>query len=49
MANVLFPGTIAGVVLLPIMIYHALQLIVASIIAQAMAHRQLENLEVIQE
>ena len=49
MANVLFPGTIAGVVLLPIMIYHALQLIVASIIAQAMAHRQRENSEVIPE
>ncbi|GAB3895322.1 bile acid:sodium symporter family protein [Spirosoma agri] len=40
MANVLFPGTMAGVALLPIMIYHALQLIVASIIAQAMAQRQ---------
>ncbi len=40
MANVLFPGSIAGVVLLPIMLYHALQLIVASIIAQAMARRK---------
>jgi sodium/bile acid cotransporter 7 len=40
MANVLFPGNIAGVALLPIMMYHALQLIVASIIAQAMAHRK---------
>jgi len=51
MANVLFPGTIAGVVLLPIMIYHALQLIVASIIAQSMAHRQvqLEKNKAIQE
>ncbi len=39
MANVLFPGSIAGVVLLPIMLYHALQLIVASIIAQGMARR----------
>lgn len=45
MANVLFPGSIAGVVLLPIMLYHALQLIVASIIAQAMAHRQREASE----
>ena len=39
MANVLFPISTAGVALLPIMIYHALQLIVASIIAQAMARR----------
>ncbi|AUD02803.1 bile acid:sodium symporter family protein [Spirosoma pollinicola] len=48
MANVLFPGTIAGVVLLPIMIYHALQLIVASIIAQSMAHRVQEKKSAIQ-
>lgn len=34
MASMLFAGSIAGVVLLPIMIYHALQLIVASILAQ---------------
>lgn len=40
MATVLFPGSVAGVALLPIMIYHALQLIVASIVAQAMARRQ---------
>ncbi|WP_262707513.1 bile acid:sodium symporter family protein [Larkinella soli] len=37
MVNVLFPGTIAGIALLPIMIYHGLQLIAASILAQAMA------------
>lgn len=49
MANVLFPGSLAGVVLLPIMLYHALQLIVASILAQAMARRQLANPNVIQE
>ncbi|MVM30051.1 bile acid:sodium symporter [Spirosoma sp. HMF4905] len=49
MANVLFPGSMAGVALLPIMIYHALQLIVASIIAQAMARRQTKKIEVIQE
>ncbi|GAB3011525.1 bile acid:sodium symporter family protein [Spirosoma pulveris] len=48
MAKVLFPGSIAGVVLLPIMIYHALQLIVASIIAQGMAHRQQEKEKAIQ-
>ena len=40
MANVLFPGSMAGVVLLPIMMYHALQLIVASMLAQAMARRR---------
>lgn len=34
MANVLFPGNAVGVVLLPIMMYHALQLIAASILAQ---------------
>ena len=39
MANVLFPSSIAGVILLPIMVFHALQLIVASIIAQRMAQR----------
>ncbi|GAB3947386.1 bile acid:sodium symporter [Spirosoma harenae] len=39
MVKVLFPATMAGVVILPIMIYHALQLIVASIIAQAMARK----------
>lgn len=49
MANVLFPGSLAGVALLPIMMYHALQLIVASIIAQAMAQRQRETTTVIQE
>ena len=48
MANVLFPGAVAGVVLLPIMMYHALQLIVASILAQSMAHRQLEKEKAIQ-
>ncbi len=40
MSKVLFPdATIIGVVLLPIMLYHALQLIAASIIAQAMARK----------
>lgn len=46
MANVLFPGATAGVVLLPIMMYHALQLVVASILAQAMAHQQTKKIEV---
>ena len=40
MANVLFPGNMAGIVLLPIMMYHALQLIVASVLAQAMARQK---------
>ncbi|GAB2598546.1 bile acid:sodium symporter [Spirosoma areae] len=39
MATVLFPGSLAGIALLPIMLYHALQLIVASMLAQAMARR----------
>ena len=39
MSKVLFPGPQAGLMLLPIMIYHALQLIAASIIAQRMAAR----------
>ncbi|TAE30661.1 MAG: bile acid:sodium symporter [Cytophagales bacterium] len=39
MAKVLFAGSAAGVALLPIMIYHALQLIVASVLAQRMARR----------
>lgn len=45
MANVLFPGSVAGVALLPIMMYHALQLIVASIIAQRMARQQANQLD----
>ncbi len=41
MAKVLFSGnSTMGLMLLPIMIYHALQLILASIIAQAMAQRK---------
>ncbi|WP_345264472.1 bile acid:sodium symporter family protein [Nibrella viscosa] len=40
MSKVLFPdATVVGIVLLPIMLYHALQLIAASVIAQAMARR----------
>jgi sodium/bile acid cotransporter 7 len=40
MSKVLFPGSdIVGIVLLPLMIYHALQLIAASIIAQSMAKK----------
>ncbi|GAB4002672.1 bile acid:sodium symporter [Spirosoma daeguense] len=47
MANVLFPGNMAGVALLPIMLYHALQLIVASILAQAMARRKQDDTKTI--
>jgi len=39
MSKVLFSGAHAGVMLLPIMLYHALQLISASIIAQRMARQ----------
>jgi sodium/bile acid cotransporter 7 len=40
MSRVLFPdANAAGVILLPIMLYHALQLLAASIIAQSMARR----------
>ncbi|GAB3918504.1 bile acid:sodium symporter family protein [Larkinella terrae] len=39
MANVLFPANVVGIVLLPIMMYHALQLIAASVLAQAIARR----------
>jgi solute carrier family 10 (sodium/bile acid cotransporter), member 7 len=38
MSKVLFPGShMAGIILLPVMMYHALQLVAASIIAQSMA------------
>ena len=40
MSKVLFPdASIAGIMLLPIMIYHALQLIAASIIARRIARQ----------
>ncbi len=41
MAKVLFPGSkIVGIILLPIMLYHALQLVAVSMMAQALAQRQ---------
>ncbi len=43
MSKVLFAGPEAGLMLLPIMIYHALQLIAASIIAQRMAREPEER------
>ena len=43
MSKVLFPhSTITGIILLPLMLYHALQLTAASIIAQKMARRDEE-------
>lgn len=47
MSKVLFPdANIVGIILLPIMLYHALQLIVASIIAQASARKAMAKQEV---
>lgn len=44
MSKVLFAGaSYAGLMLLPIMLYHALQLITASILAQKMARKSLDN------
>ncbi|WP_243455698.1 bile acid:sodium symporter family protein [Sphingosinicella sp. BN140058] len=39
MARILFPGAAAGIVLLPIMLFHAMQLIVCAWIAARMARR----------
>ena len=39
MVTVLFPENVIGIVLLPIMIYHALQLIAASVLAQSLARQ----------
>ncbi|GAB3830079.1 hypothetical protein GCM10028895_45670 [Pontibacter rugosus] len=40
MSKVLFPeATVVGIILLPIMMYHALQLLIASIIAQSEARK----------
>ena len=44
MSKVLFSGSdMVGIVLLPLMIYHAFQLIAASIIARAMARKEMIN------
>jgi sodium/bile acid cotransporter 7 len=45
MSRVLFDGTGAGMLLLPLMIYHALQLIAASIMAQKIAARNATTIE----
>lgn len=44
MSKVLFAGSdIVGIILLPLMLYHALQLITASIIAQSMARNKIND------
>jgi sodium/bile acid cotransporter 7 len=44
MSKVLFSGVnSAGIILLPIMIYHALQLMIAGVIAQAWADKEVEG------
>lgn len=45
MSKVLFSGAQAGAMLLPIMLYHALQIIAASIIAQRIARKRLDNVQ----
>jgi sodium/bile acid cotransporter 7 len=40
MASILFPGAAAGVALLPLMIYHQIQLMACAVIAQRYAKRQ---------
>jgi sodium/bile acid cotransporter 7 len=40
MASILFPGGAAGIALLPLMIYHQIQLMVCAVIAQRYAMRQ---------
>lgn len=40
MARILFPGATAGIVLVPVMIFHTLQLVVSAWIAGALARRQ---------
>jgi sodium/bile acid cotransporter 7 len=46
MSNVIFKGNpYVGIILLPLMIYHTLQLIAASIIAQKLGARE-ENLDI---
>jgi sodium/bile acid cotransporter 7 len=39
MANILFPASVAGLVILPVMLFHQLQLIVCSVLAQRYAVR----------
>ncbi|MEY0231174.1 bile acid:sodium symporter family protein [Providencia manganoxydans] len=39
MANVLFPASVVGVILLPLMIFHQIQLMVSAVLAQRYANR----------
>ena len=39
MANVLFPASVVGVMLLPLMIFHQIQLMVCAVLAQHYARR----------
>ncbi len=39
MANVLFPAATVGIILLPLMIFHQIQLMVCAVIAQKYAKR----------
>ncbi|MBX7019915.1 bile acid:sodium symporter, partial [Providencia rettgeri] len=41
MANVLFPAATVGVILLPLMIFHQIQLMVSAVLAQRYAKRLL--------
>lgn len=43
MANVLFPAPIVGIMLLPLMIFHQLQLMICAVLAQRYAHNQIIN------
>jgi len=46
MSKVLFPdGNITGIILLPLMMYHALQLLVSSVIAQGLSESELSELK----
>jgi sodium/bile acid cotransporter 7 len=43
MAGVLFPAATAGVALLPLMVFHQIQLMACAVIAQAYARRRQED------
>ncbi len=45
MANVLFPASVVGVMLLPLMIFHQIQLMVCAVLAQRYANRKDEHVE----
>ncbi|KMJ45804.1 hypothetical protein AB204_07150 [Xenorhabdus khoisanae] len=45
MANVLFPASMVGVMLLPLMIFHQIQLMVCAVLAQRYARRSKPSLE----